>query len=75
MQRNDAVFAGSIPEIYDSHLVPLMFTPAVFSAPLTRLSAVILSRLTLGVAAVKRQPLLAQVLLLAFRSFMRGSCH
>jgi SAM-dependent methyltransferase len=27
MQRNDTVFAGSIPEIYDSHLVPLMFTP------------------------------------------------
>ena len=27
MQRNDTVFTGSIPEIYDSRLVPLMFTP------------------------------------------------
>lgn len=27
MQRNDIGFTGSIPEIYDSHLVPLMFQP------------------------------------------------
>ena len=53
-----------MPVVFDS-IVPLMVTPAVFSAPLTRLSAVMLARLTLGVAAVKRQPLSAQVLLLA----------
>lgn len=27
MQHNDTKFSGSIPQIYDSHLVPLMFLP------------------------------------------------
>ena len=27
MRDSDKVFAGSIPELYDTHLVPLIFQP------------------------------------------------
>ena len=27
MARNDAVFAGSIPQLYDRHLGPTLFAP------------------------------------------------
>ena len=27
MEKHDKVFAGSIPKLYESHLVPLIFAP------------------------------------------------
>ena len=64
MEKSPATKAATIPVVLDS-MKPLMTTPAVFSAPLIKLSTAILSKLTLGVAAVKRQLLPAQVLLLS----------
>jgi ubiquinone/menaquinone biosynthesis C-methylase UbiE len=39
MQKNDAVFAGSVPENYDRHMVPLIFAP--FAEDIAKRAAVL----------------------------------